>query len=348
MENKTQIIIDKEYSLSKNVKILSIEDNEHFNKISLSTLSKIRMLSNLEHIKSIHEYYPGLNVLNISGSQDYGKIIGNKHSKLYLEYIKNMIEETVPMVTDYHTKVFPQRKKCYQDLESVMLEGCTIEKPIYNHTGVTGRTSITSGFNFLTLKKEKRKNLTHQSKTLVEVDFKSCEPFFFLKSQNIEVPGHDVYSWLADKYNITSLSRDKIKRGILSLIYGANTYTTSKIMKLNLKTVEAIKEDIGINDLEKRLRKEYDEKGFILNFYNRPITSDNNLVNYWIQSSSVDFCSLAFRQFCLKEKVKPCFFIHDSMTFCIEKNKLESILKIKEIKENISDISIPVDFALVN
>lgn len=348
MENKTQIIINEEYSLSKSIKILNVEANDNIDKLNMSTLSNIRRLSNLDKIKTVKEYYPGISVLNISGSQEYGRIIGSKKTKLYLNYIKDMVDKTLPMVTDYHTRIFPERKKCYQNLENVIFEGKTLETPSYNHFGVTGRTSITKGFNFLTLKKEKRSKLNHPSKMLVEVDFKSCEPFFFLKSQNIEIPSHDVYAWLADKYNIQNLSRDKIKRGILSLIYGANTYTTSKIMKLDLKTVEMIKEDMGINKLESRLRKEFDKRGFVLNYYNRPITSDNNLVNYWIQSSAVDFCSLAFRQFYLKEKVKPCFFIHDSMTFCLEANRIQSILEIKEIKENISSITIPVDFAPIN
>ena len=52
-----------------------------------------------------------------------------------------------------------------------------------------------------------------------------------------------------------------------------------------------------IDNLFEKLDKEYDSKNFILNYYGRPITSNNNLVNYWIQSSAVDFCSLAFYDF---------------------------------------------------
>lgn len=348
MENTTQIIINKEYSLSKEAKIVNINSNTPIGRMNISTLSQIRRLSNLEKIKTIREFYSGIDVLNISGSQDYGRMLGSKQSRKYLNYISEVISETLPMVTDYHTNIFPERKRCYQNLESVILEDKVLETPIYNHSGVTGRTSIVKGFNFLTLKKESRKKLKHKDKMLVEVDFKSCEPFFFLKSQGVEIPGSDVYSWLSEKYGIHELAREKVKRGILSLIYGANTYTTSKIMRLDLKTVEMIKEDMGINDLETRLREEYDKNGFILNYYNRPITSDNNLVNYWIQSSAVDFCSLAFRQFCLKEDINPCFFIHDSMTFCVEEKRLKQVLNIDSIKEEVSGISIPVDFTVIN
>ncbi len=338
------IIISKDYSLfGKNINFNVAEKGI---TVNISTLSEIRKLSNLPEIKKVIEYYSGLSVLNVSGSFEYISLIGNKKSKDYANYIKEKINETLPMITSYHTLIYPQRKKCYEGLERLYFDGKLLETPTYNHCGVTGRTSIVKGHNYLTMKKGDRKKLRHKDKVLVEVDFKSCEPFFFLKSQNIEIPGDDVYFWLMEKYNINNIERDKLKRGILSLIYGANTYTTSKIMQLELKTVEKIKDDIGINDLEDRLKKEFDKNGFILNYYGRPITSNNNLVNYWIQSSTVDYCSLAFKQFYEANNIKPCFFIHDSMTFCVDASRLQSIINKNKIKEKISNITIPINFTL--
>jgi len=344
-QNIETIVINKDYSLfGKDINYNVSEDKGI--RVSISTLSEIRKLSNLPEIKTLIDYYQGLSVLNISGSYEYISLLGDKKSKEYAKYIKEKINETLPMVTSYHTQIYPKRKKCYQNLERLIFNGSFLELPVYNHCGVTGRTSIIKGHNFLTMKKDDRKKLKHENKILVEVDFKSCEPFFFLKSQNIEIPSDDVYLWLMEKYKIKNITREKLKRGILSLIYGANTYTTSKIMQLELKVVEQIKCDIGINKLEERLTKEYEENGFVLNFYKRPITSNNNLVNYWIQSSAVDFCSLAFKQFYEIENIKPCFFIHDSMTFCISPSKLENIVSKKYIKENISNISIPINFTI--
>jgi hypothetical protein len=145
-----------------------------------------------------------------------------------------------------------------------------------------------------------------------------------------------------EKYQVNNIVREKFKRGILSIIYGANTMTTSRIMQVPHKKVLSIKEDLGINDLESKLRKEYDENGFILNFYGRPITSDAN----WIQSSAVDFCSLAFKSFCDVNHLQACFFVHDSMTFCIDDKLVSEILKVKEIKEPLSEISVPVKFSV--
>lgn len=339
-----KVKLNKEYSLERKQGEI-ILSNEGLT-VSIDTVSKIRQLSNLAKIKNVLEYYPGLASLNITGSQEYSKILGKKKSIEYNDYILKELNFTKPMITSYHTKIFPVRKKCYSNLSQVFLKDSALELPVYDHAGVTGRTSIKKGFNFLTMKKSERVQLTHPNKKLVEVDFKSCEPFFFLKSQGIEIESDDVYSWLMEKYNIHNVTRDKFKRGMLSIIYGANTKTTSRIMQVPHKKVVSVKEDLGINDLEKKLRSEYDDNGFILNYYGRPITSDSNLVNYWIQSSTVDFCSLAFKSFCDKNNLKACFFVHDSMTFCIDSKDLSKITAITEIKECISEISVPVKFTV--
>jgi len=317
--------------------------------LDIETLSLIRRLSNLDNIKTIVEYYPELSVLNSSGSLNFKILLGNKKSSEYGVYLRNKIEESLKLITDYHTVIFPIRIQCYKKLSKVMLDGNVLETPVYNHAGVTGRTSITKGFNFLTLKKDKRQNIQPVNKEmcLVEVDFKSCEPFFYLKSNNFNIDSDDVYLWLCEKYNIEMKNRDYIKRGILSMIYGANENTISKIMRISKNKVLTIKRDLGLDVLKEKLQNDYDKKGFFLNYYGRPITNDNNLINYYIQSSAVDYCSLAFVKFCQDNNVQPSYFIHDSMTFQCNKDQLEEILKIKIITEPHSNISIPVEFNLL-
>ena len=308
------------------------------------------MLSNLESIDTITDYYPDLKFLNNTGSLNYKILLGNKKSKEYSLYLKDKIKESLKLITSYHTEIFPIRKKCYQNLTPVILNNQQLEIPVYSHSGITGRTKIISGYNFLTMKKDKRRLIKSVSGNyLVEVDFKSCEPFFYLLSNSFQL-NHvkDVYTWIAKKYNVKIKSRDKFKRGILSMLYGANEYTISKVMQIKESEVKKIKKELGIDCLNDRLKKEYDENGFILNYYGRPITSNNNLVNYWIQSSAVDFCSLAFFDFYKKYNLKPCFFIHDSMTFEIEKNSFEKIKNISTIKEPKTNIDIPVEFNVIS
>ena len=343
------IVIEGKYSLSGKDILINI-DSEGID-VSIVTLSKIRKLSNLESIMTVNEYYSNFfSVLNLTSTIDYIKLLGKIKMSEYNNYLKNMIETSVKLVTSYHLEIFPIRNKCYLNLSDVYLRGELLEKPSYDHSGVTGRTSITKGFNFLTLKKELRKELSinNSNMSLVEVDFKSCEPFFYLKSQGFEINNNDVYLWLCEKYKINFKDRDSVKRGILSMIYGANTKTISRIMRLKESKINLIKDELGINNLKLRLEKKFEDRGFILNYYGRPITSNNNLVNYWIQSSTVDYCSLAFNQFRNKNKVDPVFFIHDSMTFQISKEDIDRILSVKNIKEEKSNITIPIEYTIVS
>lgn len=340
------IILSKNYSINgKNININNMVDNNI--SVTVDNLSAIRKLSNLEKINTVNEYYESLfSQINLTSSLDYSKILGPTKSRDYLQYLKEKIKETEEMLTSYHFNIFPLRKRCYSNLEHVSYNNEILKIPKYNHSGITGRTSITEGFNFLTFKKEERKNLksTKINHSLVEVDFKSCEPFFFLKSQGANIDNTDVYAWIANKYNIDIKDRAAIKRGILSMIYGANEYTISKLMKVSEEKIKKIKNDLGISNLKEEMENEFNENGFVLNYYGRPITSNNNLVNYWIQSSAVDFCSLAFLNFYTTQDVKPCYFIHDSMTFEVENSRIKDITNINSIKEPLSNIEIPVEF----
>ena len=340
-----RININRAYSLSGSNISYTFSDSDI--TVNIETLSNIRKLANLDKIKTIREYYKELFLtLNIDNFLCYKEILGKKKSKEYLRYLKNMIDNTSSIMTNYHMDLFSVRKNCYLNLSPVELDGKILETPTYNHLGVTGRTSITSGFNFLTLKKEKRKNIkpVDKNKCLIEVDFKSCEPFFYLKSNNFKIDCDDIYLWLCEKYQIELKNRDYVKRGILSMIYGANENTISRIMKIPKSKVFKIKEALGINSLKVRLQDEYNDKGYFFNYYGRPITSDNNLVNYYIQSSAVDYCSFAFSEFVNKYKVNPSYFIHDSMTFQCDKKELKNILAIKSIKDSYTNIEIPVEF----
>ena len=143
-------------------------------------------------------------------------------------------------------------------------------------------------------------------------------------------------------------NRDRTKKGILSMIYGANDSTISRIMNISETKINKIKKDLGIYDLKNRLEKEYDENGFVLNYYGRPITSNNNLVNYWIQSSTVDYCSLAFLEYYSSNKFKPAYFIHDSMTIEVPANRISEVKKLTTLKESISQIKIPVEYSVIS
>ena len=347
--NIQKIIITQNYSINGNSFEIILAKKGSI--INIDNLSAIKVLSNLDKIKNIKEYfYEFFKVLNFSGEKvDYRLLLGKDKSSEYVDYLKQEIIKTIPLINDYHFSTFLDRVNCYKDLVAVSLNEEVLEIPRYDHSGITGRTTIKKGFNFLTLKKEKRKYLkTKKEMALLEVDFKSCEPFFYLNSQKISMTGDDVYSWIAKKYGIDINNRDYTKRGFLSMIYGANEKTVSRVMNISEKKVNLIKENLGLKKLKNTLEKQFEEKGHVFNYYGRPITSNNNLVNYWIQSSTVDYCSLTFNKFAKDFNLTKHFFIHDSMTFSIERNRLDDILKVNSLACPKSGISIPVEFNIIS
>ena len=110
--NLNSLIITNKYSITGNCKNVMIDKDSNI-ILNINSLSSIRKLSNLEKIKSIEEYFCELNILNITGSVHYRTLLGNKKSKEYNSYLKNKIEETLKLITNCHTEIFPVRKSCY-------------------------------------------------------------------------------------------------------------------------------------------------------------------------------------------------------------------------------------------
>ena len=341
MQIKT-IINTSNYSITGNC--FNLEINDSGVMISIKTLSNIIQLSNYDKIKTITEYFPFLkNDLNIKTSVNFSTVLGKKKSKEYFDYVKDKILLGTKLFSVYHLKYFPERKKCYQNLSQVTFEDKILEIPVYHHISTTGRTSIKSGHNFLTMKKTDRSKLqpVNKNDTLIEMDFKSCEPFFYLISQNIlKEDVRDIYTWISDKINIKIVNRDKFKRGILSIIYGASNETVKSISQISKKDIEKIKSIMMIEEFKAELEQEYKENGFIRNYYGRPIKSNANIVNYWIQSSAADFCSLAFNKFREDTGARACFLIHDSITFLSSIKDKEMFLSIDFLE--YENVQIPV------
>lgn len=344
--NIKNLILNKEYS-AVSEKVIIKKSKQGIN-VNLDVINKVRSISKLEKIKSYFEYYEKFcETLKLKkGDQVIWKnYIGDSKNQTYLKYLKSNLEYSEKLITNYHTAIYPSRVNVYKNLQPVCLDGEQLKIPVYNHQSVTGRTSILSGFNFLTLSKEKKKKLksTKQDETLIEIDVKSCEPSFYLKSMGYEIDEDDVYLYIAKNMSINISDRSRFKRGILSILYGANKKTSKHILKCDFKTIDKIRRFFKIEEFEGYLRKQFDKNGLIYNYYGRPICFNHNLVNYWIQSSSVDYCSLGFANLINHYDLKPCFFVHDSMTVSANKKCLNSIRDANLLCDPISNFKIPIE-----
>lgn len=335
------IIINKEYSLSRR----EIEiGNAEQPKISINMLNGILGVLQLKEIKTIRSYYKNLiESINVSYDIDWQKLFNDSQKKDYLDYIRCSIKENKKYVTRYFLKIFPKRLKLFQNIVQLGDK----EVSVYRHSSITGRLSIIAGFNYLIMKKNERKKLTStiENHTLLELDFNSCEPNFYMRVMDlIDSDEDDMYAFISKKANLKhDLERGKLKRSILAILYGANNNTVKRLSKMNHAQIEKIKNILDIDSFETKLRSEYKEKGFIQNYYGRPILSDANIVNYWIQSSAVDYCCLSFLDFVNNNKdVKLHAVIHDAILFSVPDEKVNDFTSVKRLKCPISNISIPV------
>ena len=335
------IVIEKEYSI--NNRKITIQNNSLVN-INIKTINAILGILKLEKIKPVKDYFRNfLKDLNIKNNLEWHKLFTSKNKKMYLTHVISGIEDNKKYLTEYFLKVFPQRLKLFRMLTPVGSN----EVPLYSHNSITGRLTITNGINYLTMKKELRNNLTSSLKdhTILELDFKSCEPNFYMRAKDLigeEV--EDIYTHISKEIGLDAgQERVKLKRSILSILYGANNSTVKRLSKMNTAQIEKIKSMLNVKSFEAELKKEFNKNGFIKNYYGRPILSDANIVNYWIQSSSVDYCCLSFLKFLQENQdAKLHAVIHDAILFSVPNNKIQVYMNIKSLNCPISNISIPI------
>lgn len=348
----SKLKINSEFDYSSREKVITL-NNSGIN-ISVRDLNIVRELSQLDPIKSLKEVnYKLSDTLNINSSDrvKWKYLIGEKSCRRYTQALLQDINFSKSILTTYHTDVLKVRKKLYRDLVEIVDDsGKVLERPVYDHSGVSGRTSIKSGFNFLTSSKEFRKSCKSQTENnfLVSIDFKACEPNLYLRAIGKNIKNSDVYNHLMKELDIRVEGREKLKRGILSVLYGASDDTASRILGGDKTTLNKIKEFFEIEKWARELQKEFDEKKCIFNMYGRPIFSDKSILNKWIQSSAVDFCSLAFLNLVEEHDLKVAYLVHDDMVIDCEPSVFEKIKELKQIKEPRSNISLPVEVTLLS
>jgi len=333
------LLLTKEYNFKN--KTIRIKNNES-RTLSIKTVNAILETLKLNKIKSIDEYFKNIHDSLNRQVVDWSRFLPALQKTKYSSYLKKEIISSEKYVTNYFYETFPKRLSLFRNIH-VLSTGD--KPPVYKHSNVTGRLSMESGVNYLTMKKEHKKQLRSPFKDhqLFELDFKSCEPNLYARYFNL-VPEEttDIYTYLAKEIGINISDRTKLKRIVLSILYGANERAISKIANINIKKVKEVKRILNVDDFELMLKKEFNKKGFIKNLYDRPILSDTNLVNYWIQSSAVDFCCLSFLNF-LNDN--PSFklhaVIHDAIVFSVPNEKINTLNNFKSL--GTDNLSIPIE-----
>jgi len=221
-------------------------------------------------------------------------------------------------------------------------------RSIYNQTGsITGRLTIESGPNILTLKREHRRILKSRFEggKIIQIDISSLEPRIALAVAGKESPD-DVYNFIGDKVLKGSLTRDQVKIAVLSCMYGASAWSLSKQIPKELdakKILMEIKRYLKIPSLQRDLEKQIDKLGYIKNLCGRKIRSHESVVNHFLQSSGVDVSFNIFSQIIddlQKNNINfvPIYVIHDALVLDIGGTDYKNILELTNIAYKVDKL----------
>ena len=203
----------------------------------------------------------------------------------------------------------------------------------------TGRLTVTSGPNILTLKKDHRKIFRSGFKNgqLLQVDIICLEPRVALSIAQREAP-YDIYTHVQDEVLGGNLSRDETKIATIGCLYGMTASTLQGKIPSGMdagRILSNIRDYFDVPNMERSLRQQAATTGHIQSFYNRLIKSDSAHVNHYLQCTGVDAALLGFgwllEQRSLQElDVRPIFVIHDAIVLDVREDQISRLRDITD------------------
>ena len=328
--NKTiEVATNKTYWNNKNYNIL-------FDHLKIDEPKQIKF-----------KYRTMINTLKLASSSiNWSQLLGKEKVKTHCDNIFYSLQNVAIACNNYYVDILPKRLALFDKLSKFYFDGTLYDSLTYNHSKtVTGRTIITSGINLITLKKEDRKLLQskYDNGAIIELDLKSIEPRLYLSLiKNIDVD--DAYLHIATNildYKEDKYDRDKIKIAFISSLYGASENKLKALSGLSTSEIRKIKKYLQIDEFKKKIKKEFEEKGYFENAYGRKLYSINAPINYYLQSTAVDYSCLAYNSLLNtldNEKIDLVCVIVDAIILDVHPKSLEKIMNVKKVLEPIINI----------
>jgi len=220
---------------------------------------------------------------------------------------------------------------------------------VYDRFGTrTGRLTVESGPQILTLKKEHKKIIKsyYQDGRIVSLDFAALEARVLLFEAGHQPTSSDIYTQISKDLFEGRVERSIIKVAVLSELYGASRASLDH--RLNMPSadldvfIKSIKSYFKTAILKARLKEEFEKKGNITNKFGRPLfidskNSDYLLVNTYAQSTGADISLLGFSKITEalgSDGIRPLFVLHDALILDVRPDRLRDVESITSI--NIS------------
>ena len=224
----------------------------------------------------------------------------------------------------------------------------------------TGRLTVASGPNILTLKKEHRKLLksTFIEGTVCSLDFSALEARIILAEAGRSSSSNDLYAQLSNDLFSGQISRDSVKAAVISELYGSSKYGLGLrlgISGVNLDTfVNKVREYFDTAKFRHRLKEEFTLTGKIKNKYGRllelPDSQDHLLINTYAQSTGVDVSLLGFKAVMDRlgtDGVRPLFVLHDALILDVRNDRLPDVESVSSVAVPGYDTEFPLKFEKV-
>lgn len=273
------------------------------------------------------------------------------------KFTRELLELRDQWADSYYGREFQVQQRLLQRLQQPFVDGLVIKKidddrvrafdpdasglapkSTYNiWSSVTGRMSIDTGPNILTLDKKYRRifKSRHPDGEIVQIDFSSLEPNTCLAMQGKVFDG-DAYKWAASQIEI-NVPREILKVAVMSALYGMSPSNFAKkfsdIPDAN-ELLFQVRDAFGVDKLNKHYREQLDAVGHITNHFGRIIKCDKTspLLAHAVQSTAVDVVCQGFTTL-LDEfesdgiDAVPLYLIHDALMLDVTHNAKARIEK---------------------
>ena len=231
-------------------------------------------------------------------------------------------------------------------LETFKPSGGFAQPVVYDRFGTrTGRLTVRSGPNILTLRKDHKGIIKsyYPSGSIVSLDFSSLEARVILQETDVEMIEDDIYLQISQRLFDGRIPRDVVKVAVLSELYGASKATLGHRLEMGGAEldsfVSAIRSYFRTDDLKARLMKQHNEEKRIHNRYGRPLFFDvenpsHLLINTYAQSTGVDVSLLGFTSVVNDlgpDGVRPLFILHDALILDVREDRMADVAAIKKI-----------------
>jgi len=213
----------------------------------------------------------------------------------------------------------------------------------------TGRLTVKSGPQILTLKKSHRQIIKSRYKDgiIKQIDYTSLEPRVALAITG-QSPQKDIYTDVAKIVFDGEVTRKIAKLATISFLYGMGKRKMSEVINRSGYLLDDIivrlEEYFGLHDVVGDLEAQQKNNAGIKNYFGRFIEEvdqpRHKLYNHYIQSTDVDVALTGFRQITdnIKEKnlrLTPIFVLHDALIIDCHP---DDIRHLEDIKNHGMDI----------